>query len=79
MLGASDMLPADKAALQNTYEYWLWVIRDHPDYRDGYYMAAILAFQLGDVNASREFVNTVRRLDPNYPGIKQLETLFSEK
>lgn len=79
ILGASDIQRADDTALQKTYEYWIGVIRDHPDYRDGYYMAATLAFQLGNISASREFINAVKRLDPNYPGIKQLEELFSEK
>lgn len=79
ILGASDSLAAEHAAVQNRYNYWQNVIRNHPDYRDGYYMVAVLAFQRGNIRESRMHLNKVKVLDPNYPGIALLEPLLTEE
>lgn len=79
ILGASDSLAAEHAAVQNRYDYWQNVIRNHPDYRDGYYMVAVLAFQRGNIRESRMHLNKVKVLDPNYPGIAPLEPLLTEE
>lgn len=79
ILGASDSLAAEHAAVQNRYDYWQNVIRNHPDYRDGYYMVAVLAFQRGNISESRMHLNKVKVLDPNYPGIAPLEPLLTEE
>ncbi len=79
ILGASDSLATENAAIQNRYDYWQNVIRNHPDYRDGYYMLALLAFQRGNMDETRIHLNKLKILNPNYPGIAPLETLLSEE
>ncbi|MEK7533346.1 MAG: hypothetical protein AAB542_02820 [Patescibacteria group bacterium] len=77
ILGASDTLATENTAVEHRYEYWQNVIRNHPDYRDGHYMLALLAFQRGNMDETRIHLNKVKILDPNYPGIALLETLLS--
>ena len=79
ILGASDAQITDMGAQQNKYDYWQDTITNHPDYRDGHYMAAILAYQMGNITLSRAHLDKVKNLDPNFPGTSQLEILFPEE
>ncbi len=83
ILGASQTQPNGNNQIHTTadtrYAYWMEIIRAHPDYRDGYFMVATLAYQRGNIREAREYLNKVREIDPNYPGIPQLAELLSEE
>ncbi len=76
ILGASnvqsDMKNQPDTTTDSGYTYWMEIVRAHPDYRDGYFMVATLAYQRGNMQQAREYLNKVREIDPNYPGIVQL-------
>lgn len=45
----------------------------NPGYRDGYFAQALLAYRLGDETKSREYLQKVFQIDPNFvPGEKLL-------
>ncbi len=79
ILGASDAQITDTERLQSKYDYWRDIVASHPDYRDGHYMAAIIAYQMENITLSRAHLDKVKNLDPNFPGTSQLEMLFPEQ
>ena len=64
-------------ALEKNFSEWQKTIQQHPDYRDGYYMLAILAYQLNRIEEAESYLSVVKKLDPNYDGISPLEALLS--
>ncbi len=82
VLGAQSLLRSDeqqRAALYEVYRFWQQVVRDHPDYRDGYIQLALVSYQLELTEESRSYVEKIKSLDPNYPGIKEFEGLLSKE
>lgn len=73
-LGASDTTQdkISKKELTSHYQRWKEVVQQHPDYRDGLFTLATIAYQLGYFDESVEYLQKVTELDPNYPGIKKL-------
>lgn len=79
VLGLTDTVKVETNALgaiRNQYAYWQTVIQDHPDYRDGFYMAALLSYQLGNTTDARTYLDKVKNIDPNYPEVTKLEELL---
>lgn len=78
ILGTSDQIGETQKnkLLAEEYRYWTEIIQDHPDYRDAHVHAAIIAHKLGHTEDSRNHLNKVRNLDPNYPEISSLEALL---
>ena len=79
ILGAQNQTsptPKEKNNLEEEYQYWLAIVSDHPDYRDGFYRLAVVAYQLGYVSEAREYLERTRSLDPNFPRIMTLEQLL---
>lgn len=62
--------------IKHQYAHWEKIVNELPDYRDGHFTLATLAYQLGDINASREHLMKVKQIDPNFPGLIQLEKLL---
>lgn len=61
------------------YHAWQAIVSRYPDYRDGYYQLAVLAYQLNKFSESKTYLQKVRSLDPNYPGLTSLEALFPKE
>lgn len=70
--------PESSTAQQLEHEYarWQTIIKQHPDYRDGFYTLSLLAYQLQQIQEAKNYLSVVKKLDPNYPGISQLEALL---
>jgi len=64
--------------LKQQYAHWEKIVNELPDYRDGHFTLATLAYQLGDINASLEHLMKVKQMDPNFPGLIQLEKLLEQ-
>ncbi len=82
VLGLTDATQIETVSLdeiKNQYAYWQTVVQDHPDYRDGFYMAALLSYQLGDTTEAKKYLDKVKTIDPNYPEITKLEELLKNK
>ena len=66
-----------KKDIRQEYEFWISVIKDHPDYRDAYIQASMWSYQLGFLQEAKEYLEKAKLLDPNYRGIVEVENLLS--
>lgn len=57
---------AEPQILKDKYNYWKKIIVQKPDYRDGYIISGILAYELGKVQEAKSLFTKARELDPNY-------------
>lgn len=69
-------LTNEKFKVLREVSFWENEITVRPNYRDGYMMLALLSFQLKDFNESREKLNKVLILDPNFEKGRELERLL---
>lgn len=82
ILGASNesqkltQLIREKQKLETNQNYWQQIIQDHPLYRDGYIQLAVINYQLGNTDATREFIVSAQKLDPNNTNIITLAKVF---
>ena len=81
VLGAEtpDAQTPDFATIKNRFDAWKNIVDTHPDYRDGYYMLSLLSYQLRHFEESRAYLAAVKKLDPNFNGISQMEALLSKE
>jgi hypothetical protein len=64
---------SEPSKLKTAYGYWKSVTHKQPDYRDGFLMTGIYAYQLGNVDESKQMFEKAYALDPNYkPTIEML-------
>jgi len=52
--------------LKDDYKYWVSVVKEKPDYRDGYIMAGFCAYQLNKQEEALGFLLKAHEIDPNY-------------
>ena len=58
--------------IQDSYEYWKEVAIQKPQYRDGLIMAGLYAYQLGEINQSRQYLQSAYAIDPNYAPLNMI-------
>ena len=56
----------ERANTEKQYQYWLEISNTYPSYRDAYFMLALLSYKLGEEQKTKEYLQTVYRLDPGY-------------
>lgn len=49
---------------QDQLNHWAGVTREKPDYRDGFIMAAVYAYELGEVEKAKNFLEKALTLEP---------------
>lgn len=59
--------------------YWEEVVEKYKGYRDGYFQAALLAYQLGENGKSNVYLQKALELDPNFEEGRRLEKVLSSK
>jgi tetratricopeptide (TPR) repeat protein len=59
--------------------FWEQVLRVHPDYRDAYFMLAVLKYRFGERIPSKEYLQKAMEIDPNFAQGKKLQQLLEEK
>ena len=65
-----------RAIVSSRLAQWERVIAQHPDYRDGYVQAGVLAYQLQDNHKALSYIEKALVLDPTYlPARKMLGIL----
>ncbi len=47
-------------------QYWQQVVTKYPDYRDGHFTLALLAYQLGEKSVARKELAAVLAIDPDF-------------
>ncbi len=64
--------------LTQAYEFWKSVIAQKPDYRDGYIMTAMNAYNLGKREEAKTLLQHAYAMDPNYPPTTNLLQRISQ-
>lgn len=65
----------EAASLEQSLGQWKTIIKEHPDYRDGYLMLAWISKRLGKTEEERTYLHKALSLDPNYqiPEVLQMD------
>lgn len=66
----------EKERVKYEVVFWEKVVQLHPDYRDGYFMLAVLEYQLGEASQSKSFLSKAMEIDPNFTKGKELEQML---
>jgi len=66
----------DPQELRSLISAWENFVKQKPDYRDGYLKLAFFYHQLGEKQKALGNLKKAKILDPNYPGVKKMETLI---
>lgn len=60
-------------------QYWENVVEKQKGYRDGYFMLAVLEYQIRDFGKSEEYLKKVLEIDPNFTPAYDLQKVLSRK
>ncbi len=69
-------LDREKAASELVF--WENVTKRYPDYRDGYFKAAVFSYRLGENGKAKAYVEKALVLDPGFSEGRALEKMLSE-
>lgn len=58
--------------IENNITFWEMVVREKPNYRDGYLELTTLNYQLGRMATAREYWMKAKELDPNNETVESL-------
>lgn len=56
--------------------HWEKVVTNYKDYRDAYFKLAVLEYQLGESEKSKNYLNKALELDPNFEKGRELERIL---
>jgi tetratricopeptide (TPR) repeat protein len=65
--------------LQSKINFWQSVWQKYPGYKDAYFQAAILEYQLGDLQQAQNYNQKALLLDPNFENAIKLEDSLNKK
>ena len=68
-----------KKVVISQIDYWEKVTEKQKGYRDGYFMLAVLWYQLGDFNKSEEYLNNALDIDPNFSPARDLQKVLDRR
>lgn len=57
---------AERRTIQQKIALWERIVATHPGYRDGNFMVAIYAYQIGDITTTKQYLRTTLSIDPNF-------------
>ncbi len=66
VLAAETEYQNSVTALQKQIDYWQQVVIEHPDYRDGYLLLALLNIEAGKKDVGQSWLKRIYLTDPNY-------------
>lgn len=73
-----NLWESQPAKLAQEKEYWLGVIAQKPDYRDGFIQLAAIHYQLNNLEKATQYLDSARVLDPNSIVVLRLSQLLSD-
>jgi len=65
-------IKSQPAELRKEIQKWEKIVRDKPDYRDGYFQLAVLHYQLYENKKAKEYLEKTLAFDPNFEAGKEL-------
>ncbi len=60
-------------------QYFEKVVEKQKGYRDGYFMLAVLEYQLKNFGKSQDYLNKVSEIDPNFSPAQDLQKILSRE
>ncbi|MBP9719474.1 MAG: tetratricopeptide repeat protein [Candidatus Levybacteria bacterium] len=67
----------EKAKVMRDMSFWQNVTVERPEYRDGYFMLAVLQYQIGKKQEAVATVQKALEIDPNFKEGRELERILS--
>lgn len=77
-LALQKQVRAEREKVVYQLSFWEQVVRVHPDYRDGYFMLAVLHQRMGHSERSKLYLKKAMELDPSFSEGKELEKILSK-
>lgn len=74
-LGNLQKVVAQRLILTQQMNLWEGIAQKYPTYRDAYFQAAVLAYQLKETEKEKQYLSKALELDPNYVPAQNLEKL----
>lgn len=68
-----------KSALLSQQKYWQDLVEKDKGYRDGYFMLAVLQYQLKDMKNAQQNIEKVLTIDPNFSPAIDLQKVISRE
>lgn len=68
---------AERGKITAEIEFWQKITKKYKGYRDAYFKIALLEYKLGDTQKSKEYLNEVFKLDPNFEKGRELEKILN--
>ena len=65
--------------LQSQISFWQSVWQKYPRFKDAYFQAAILEYQLSDLQKAQDYNKKALMLDPNFENAIKLEDVLNKK
>lgn len=65
--------------LQSQINFWQSVSQKYPGFKDAYFQAAILEYQLSDLQKAKDYNKKALMLDPNFENAIKLEDVLNKK
>ncbi|MBI2195591.1 MAG: hypothetical protein HYU48_00925 [Candidatus Levybacteria bacterium] len=66
-----------RATISSQIGYWEKVVVKKKGYRDGYFMLAVLEYQLREFDKSKEYLGKVLSIDPNFSPAQDFQKVLS--
>lgn len=66
----------ERAKVMHEVGFWEEVTKSKPEYRDGYFMLAVLEYRIGKKQEALTHVEKALQIDPNFKQGKEFETLL---
>ncbi len=67
---------AQKEKVAHDLAFWQQVTKERPDYRDGYFMLAVLEYRVGKKQQATQHVAKALEIDPNFKEGRELKELL---
>lgn len=67
-----NLINQERKIIEAQIVEWKGILSTYKNYKDGYYMLAILEYRLGDSQRAYDYTNEALEIDPNYKEAKEL-------
>lgn len=69
----------ERARVVSDRAFWEAVTKERPQYRDGYFMLALLEYRMGRKKEASQNVSKALKIDPNFKEGRELERMLGER
>lgn len=78
-LRTKNRVEQQRQTIVSQISYWEKVVEKQKGYRDGYFILAVLQYQLRDFDKSEEYLGKVLSIDPNFSPAQDFQKVLSRE